>query len=123
MDKKKTIILLWLFTACFALVMPSSLWAQSAVKNLQFCGSDTRNDSVVLFFRLLDDTGKRITSLDEENVKKHLNIFEDGAVVTPVELIESGILNKAAIDESDLTWLAWSRDETISLQEFLTYTI
>lgn len=94
MDKKKTIILLWLFTACFALVMPSSLWAQSAVKNLQFCGSDTRNDSVVLFFRLLDDTGKRITSLDEENVKKHLNIFEDGKHVNwddaTVQLVKSG---------------------------------
>jgi len=38
-------------------------------------------------------------------------------------LIESGILNKDAIDESDLTWIAWSKDETISLQEFLTYAI
>ncbi|MBO7709182.1 MAG: peptidase [Lachnospiraceae bacterium] len=38
-------------------------------------------------------------------------------------LIESGILNKEAIDESDLTWIAWSQDEVISLQEFLTYAI
>ena len=38
-------------------------------------------------------------------------------------LIESGILNDEAIDESDLTWIAWSQDETISLQEFLTYAI
>ncbi len=38
-------------------------------------------------------------------------------------LVETGILNKDAIDETDLTWIAWSKDETISLQEFLTYAI
>ena len=38
-------------------------------------------------------------------------------------LQETGILNRDAIDESDLTWRAWSEDETISLQEFLTYAI
>ena len=38
-------------------------------------------------------------------------------------LMERGILNREAIDESDLTWIAWNKDETISLQEFLTYAI
>ena len=38
-------------------------------------------------------------------------------------LVETGILNRDAIDESDLTWQAWSQEETISLQEFLTYAI
>ena len=38
-------------------------------------------------------------------------------------LINQGILNQEAIDESDLTWIAWSKDESISLQEFLTYAI
>lgn len=38
-------------------------------------------------------------------------------------LQETGILNSDAIDKSDLTWKAWSEDETISLQEFLTYAI
>ena len=38
-------------------------------------------------------------------------------------LVETGILNEDAIDESDLTWKAWSQEETISLQEFLTYAI
>lgn len=77
MDKKKKINLLWLFTICLALFAPTLLYAQSSVKNLQFCGSDTRSDSVVLYFRLLDDTGKRITSLDEASVKKHLTVFEN----------------------------------------------
>ena len=38
-------------------------------------------------------------------------------------LVETGILNREAIDETDLTYKAWSTDETISLQEFLTYAI
>ena len=38
-------------------------------------------------------------------------------------LINTGILNADAIDESDLTWIAWSKDESIGLQEFLTYAI
>ena len=38
-------------------------------------------------------------------------------------LINTGILNADAIDESDLTWIAWSQEESIGLQEFLTYAI
>ena len=38
-------------------------------------------------------------------------------------LVESGILNAEAIDESDLTYQAWSQEENISLQEYLTYAI
>ena len=38
-------------------------------------------------------------------------------------LRNTGILNWDAIDTTDLTWLAWSEQETISLQEFLTYAI
>ena len=38
-------------------------------------------------------------------------------------LPESGILNEEAIDKSDLTYKAWTEEETISLQEFLTYAI
>ncbi len=38
-------------------------------------------------------------------------------------LPETGILNVDAIDKSDLTYKAWAEDETISLQEFLTYAI
>ncbi len=38
-------------------------------------------------------------------------------------LVETHILNSDAIDETDLTWQAWSVDESISLQEFLTYAI
>lgn len=38
-------------------------------------------------------------------------------------LTETGILNSDAIDETDLTYQAWATEESISLQEFLTYAI
>lgn len=38
-------------------------------------------------------------------------------------LVNTGILNPDAIDETDLTYKAWSEDESISLQEYLTYAI
>ncbi len=38
-------------------------------------------------------------------------------------LTRTGILNSEAIDESDLTWIAWSQDESIGLSQFLTYAI
>lgn len=38
-------------------------------------------------------------------------------------LVNTGILNSAAIDETDLTYRAWKEDQSISLQEFLTYAI
>ncbi len=34
---------------------------------------------------------------------------------------ETGILNSTAIDKTDATYLAWTRDEVISLKEYLTY--
>ncbi len=34
---------------------------------------------------------------------------------------ETGILNSTAIDKTDETYLAWTRDEVISLKEYLTY--
>ena len=78
---------------------------------------------------------QKLNSIFEE-IKKQLTIADPTAYRDLTEeyqvyqsyivnnmLIESGILNRDAIDESDLTWIAWSQDETISLQEFLTYAI
>ncbi len=36
---------------------------------------------------------------------------------------DTGILNAEAIDETDPVYLAWTRDESISLKEYLTYAI
>ncbi|MDD2958298.1 MAG: penicillin-binding transpeptidase domain-containing protein [Lachnospiraceae bacterium] len=38
-------------------------------------------------------------------------------------LVNTGILNSDAIDETDLTYQAWNTDHSISLKEFLTYAI
>ena len=38
-------------------------------------------------------------------------------------LPQTGILNEEAIDKSDLTYKAWADDESISLQELLTYAL
>ena len=38
-------------------------------------------------------------------------------------LPQTGILNEEAIDKSDLTYKAWAEDESISLQELLTYAL
>ncbi len=42
-------------------------------------------------------------------------------IVNEMLMDDTGILDKNAIDKSDQTYLAWTQDETISLQEFLTY--
>lgn len=38
-------------------------------------------------------------------------------------LVETGLLNSEAVDKTDLTYQAWTVEETISLQEYLTYAI
>ncbi len=52
---------------------------------------------------------------------EEMKVYESYIVNTM--LPEAGILNTEAIDESDLTYKAWAEEETISLQEFLTYAI
>ncbi len=56
-----------------------------------------------------------------KDLTEEMQVYQSYIVNTMLQ--ETGILNKDAIDESDLTWKAWSEDETISLQEFLTYAI
>lgn len=42
-------------------------------------------------------------------------------IVNDMLMEDTGILKEDAIDKADETYLAWTREETISLQEFLTY--
>lgn len=42
-------------------------------------------------------------------------------IVNDVLMTSTGILDKSAIDSSDSVYLAWAKEETISLKEFLTY--
>ena len=54
--------------------------------------------------------------LDEE-----MQVYQSYIVNTM--LVDTGILNRDAVDETDLTYKAWAEEENISLQEFLTYAI
>ena len=56
-----------------------------------------------------------------QDLTEEMQVYQSYIVNTM--LTSEGILNSDAIDESDLTWIAWNQDETISLQEFLTYAI
>ena len=44
-------------------------------------------------------------------------------IVNNMLMSETGILDSSKIDKTDPTYLAWTRDETISLKEYLTYAI
>ena len=56
-----------------------------------------------------------------KDLTEEMQVYQSYIVKTM--LTETGILNSDAIDETDLTWQKWSEEETISLQEFLTYAI
>ncbi|HUM82527.1 MAG TPA: penicillin-binding transpeptidase domain-containing protein [Lachnospiraceae bacterium] len=42
-------------------------------------------------------------------------------IVNDLLMSNTGILSSSAIDKTDSTYLAWTRDESISLQQYLTY--
>ncbi|MCI1721373.1 MAG: peptidase [Lachnospiraceae bacterium] len=42
-------------------------------------------------------------------------------IVNDLLTTDTGILNSSAIDKTDATYLAWTRDESISMKEYLTY--
>ncbi|MDY3249229.1 MAG: penicillin-binding transpeptidase domain-containing protein [Candidatus Choladocola sp.] len=44
-------------------------------------------------------------------------------IVNDMLMTGTGILNEAAIDKTDPTYIAWTEEESISLREFLTYAI
>lgn len=53
-----------------------------------------------------------------EEMKEYLSY-----IVTDYLMNKKGILNKDAIDTTDSVYLAWTKDGSISLQEFLTYAV
>lgn len=44
-------------------------------------------------------------------------------IVDEMLMHDTGILNESAIDKTDSVYLAWTQDQNISLQEYLTYAI
>lgn len=55
-------------------------------------------------------------SQEDEQVQEYLSY-----ICTDLLQNTLGIISKASVDTADATYLAWSRDESISLKEYLTY--
>lgn len=74
--------------------------------------------------QVFSDIREQLTTSDPtpyKDLSEEMQVYQSYIVNTMLQ--DTGILNSDAIDESDPTWKAWSEDETISLQEFLTYAI
>ena len=83
MDKKKKMnVLRCLLIAWIAAIASFQLQAQG-VKAVQFCGNSANDTTgeISLFLKLLDGTGKPVTTLDERSIKDCLSVFEDGKII------------------------------------------
>ena len=90
----------------------------------------TKNEQRVyeLFLRKADSIFRELQNqLTTSNPTAYQDLTEEMQVyqsyIVNNMLPGKGILNTEAIDQSDLTWIAWNQEESISLQEFLTYAI
>lgn len=94
MDKKKKISMKLRLLLCTLFVATSSLWAQDVAK-VEFCGREYKyesgNDSITLQLKLIDgDQGK--AKVRPEDIFEHLRIYEDGLVITPLDIkLSSGV--------------------------------
>lgn len=78
----------------------------------------TKADSI---FSELKEQLTTATPTPYNELTEEMQVYQTYIVNTM--LTETGILNQDAIDETDLTYKAWAEEETISLQEYLTYAI
>ncbi len=72
-------------------------------------------------FAALQDQLTRSDPTPYKDLTEEMQVYQSYIVNTM--LPQAGILNTAAVDEQDLTYIAWTKDESISLQEYLTYAI
>ncbi|MDO4803738.1 MAG: penicillin-binding transpeptidase domain-containing protein [Lachnospiraceae bacterium] len=71
-------------------------------------------------FSLLDNELTGSNPLPYQDLTKEMQEYES-YIVNDLLMSQTGILSSTAIDKTDETYLAWTRDETISLREYLTY--
>ena len=67
--------------------------------------------------QLRDPAAASYKSLSKE-MQAYMNYIADDLLMD-----QAGILSSDAIDTSDKTYIAWTKDETISLYEYLNYAI
>ncbi len=92
--------------------------ASSREEELQEIFEEKRDD-------VFDEIREQLTTSDPlayEDLDKEMKEYES-YIVNDLLMSRTGILNNAAIDKTDETFLAWTRDEEISLKEYLTYAI
>lgn len=72
---------------------------------------------------LLSDTPTSYSDLkDAYEIGEQYQVYMS-YIVNNMLMTDTGILNESAIDKTDPVYLAWTEEESISLQEYLTYAI
>ena len=71
-------------------------------------------------FAQLDNELTGASPLPYTDLTKEMQEYES-YIVNDLLMTQTEILNSTAINKTDETYLAWTRDETISLREYLTY--
>jgi penicillin-binding protein 2 len=72
---------------------------------------------------LLSDTPTAYKDLEDAyELGEQYQVYQS-YIVNDMLMTGTGILNESAIDKTDPMYLAWTEDESISLQEYLTYAI
>ncbi len=78
-------------------------------------------EKAAAIFAEIEDQLLRDDPTPYKDLTPEMKVYQSYIVNTM--LPETGILNTEAVDTSDLTYRAWTEDEVISLQEYLTYAI
>ena len=108
-----------------------SLFENNVLSVEHLSKSDASDNEKLVYQLFLEKSDKIFDEIKEQLITDDPTPYKDlteemqvyQSYIVNTMLPEAGILNEDAIDESDLTYIAWSEDETISLQEFLTYAI
>ena len=86
MDKKKTLIQR-LFVACLLIFIAATTVSAQNVKQIKFCDKKYEygigQDSITLYFNVLDLEDKPIRNLKESELSNYLVIKEDGNIISP----------------------------------------
>lgn len=98
----------------------------------RFSGEDASELERSIYERFLDKRERAVAALlaelNTESPTAYQNLSKElmnymSYLVSDVLMGENQVLMSAAVDTSDPTYIAWTTDETISLQEYLKYAI
>lgn len=98
MDKKKKVIRNVFIMCLLTLTSLASAFGQSAEQTIQFCGkqygSVAGNDTITLFFNILDENGEKMNEYTVNELERHLTLEENESVISSsrcnIRMISSG---------------------------------